>query len=178
MLTIDCTIKGIAPYFYSKPTKNKTPKTRKQEEEYARAQVYQFSEGNGIYIPTRQIKGCMIHAIFVGKLKIERSSKRALELFRPTVFIEPEEIPFEPPKTMEEIELVELHTFVGNGLMRWCLFPMLRQPGWELNFQIKAGDFLEPEFIHQCLEIGGMLCGIGGKRPENGRFEVINWAVV
>ena len=60
MKSIHCKIKGLAPYFFSKPTKDKTPKTEAQEIQVAKNRVYCNEH---LFIPNRQIKGSMLGAI-------------------------------------------------------------------------------------------------------------------
>jgi hypothetical protein len=188
MQEVNVKVKGIAPYFFSKPTKDGTPKTPTQEKQVAYNRVYctgELAKSNGLmkrdgnlyvpaYSPHNQIKGCIIKGVFISKLKIERSVSRAIQLIKPCVFVEPRELMFQPLRTIDDVLIIELPTMVDQGKQRWNLYPYIGGD-WELEFTLKIAELLDPEFIRQALESGGLLCGIGARRPENGRFEVLEY---
>lgn len=173
MQKIHCKIKGIAPYYFSKPTEDKTPKTETQEIQVAKNRVYCNEH---LYAPSRQIRWCMISAITMAKMKIERSSKRAKDLVISLMFIKPDEIHFQPKMTMDDIEIIKHWTQLDMGKIKPVRCACIPKAGWELGFDIHYNEILEPEFLKEALENGGMLCGIGGKRLDhNGRFEVVEF---
>ena len=175
MEKIQCRIKGVAPFYFSKPTKDKTPKTEAKEIEVAKNRVY-CTEAGALYAPSRQIRWCIISAITMAKMKIERSSKRAKELFISLVFIEPDEILFQPGKTMDDIKIIEHWTQLDMGKIKPVKVACIPEAGWTLEFIIHYNELIEPEFIKEALDNAGMLCGIGGKRLDhNGRFEVVEF---
>lgn len=176
MKTAKVEIKGNAPYYFSKPTDDKTPKTAAQETKVAKNKVY--ANGAGLHIPSRQLRGAMIGAVGMAKMKIERSSKRAQDLLKTRLIsIEPEEIPFIPKMNMDDISIVKHWTVLDMGKGRFNMYARISRPEWKLKFKIHIGDIFEPEFVEEALKNAGLLCGIGGRRPYNGTFEVMSFKV-
>jgi hypothetical protein len=166
-------IKGLEKYFFSKPTKQKkVPKTDQQKKDYAISQVY--CNGN-LFFPNRQIKGAMINGAQMAKLKIERSVKRTIDLFKTNfLMVQPEEIIFVPKQKLEDIKLEE--DFIREAGI-WSFFPYIDK-GWTAEFEMIFSEIFEPEFIKEALENAGVLAGIGGRRPYNGTFEVVKFLFI
>jgi len=172
MQTYKIEIKGTTPYFFSQPMKTaKVPKTDKQKQEYALKQVY-VNDDDILYFPARQIKGAMISGAQMAKLKIERSVKRTTDLFKTNyLMITPEEIIFEPKRGIDDVLLVEDFIRIA-GI--WTFFAYI-ESDWTAQFNLIFSDIFEPTFIKEALENSGFLCGIGGRRPYNGTFEILNF---
>ena len=181
-------IKGLSEYSFSKPTKDKTPKTEHAEVQVALNKVYCTGNiGNGfklqdwsgtydvpdgnLYIPNNQIKACILAAVSVSKMKIEKSMKRAVELIKPLLFVQPDVIFLKPEKTMKDIYVIEKPMVVDQGKLRWNKYARISPP-WELEFDLIYGEALEEKFLLEALENAGLLCSIGGERPDRGKFEV------
>jgi len=175
MYQVKSEIKGIAPYFFSRPTQDKTPKGEAQEKKVALNRVY----CNGhLHIPARQIKGTIDSAVTLMNMKIEKSRLRATNLIRASLWVKPEEIFFVPEMAMDDVELSQFHTIVDQGKMRWNYQAFIKSE-WGLKFEMTFPEFLEPEFVKEALENAGAYCGIGGRRNHgNGRFEVVEYEVV
>lgn len=172
-MKISCEVNGLSPYFFSKPTKlKKTPKTEAQMKEAALANVY----CNGhLYIPDRQILGVIKGGCQISKQKLEKSNKRAIELYQALLYVTPTEIYFQKKRKMKDVKLVEYPCPVDNGKMIWNWYSYIDLP-WTLTFELEFGDVFEPGFVKDSLESGGMLCGIGGRRSQkNGKFEIVKF---
>ena len=175
MYKVSCEIKGIAPYFFSRPTQDKTPKGEAQEKKVALNRVY----CNGhLHIPARQIKGTLLGAVTLMNMKIERSRLRATNLIMASLWVRPDEIFFKPEMNMDDVQLDKFHTMLDNGKMRWNYqaFIGLGKGDWGLKFEMTFPEFLEPDFVKEALENAGAYCGCGGRRNHgNGRFEVVEF---
>lgn len=176
MKTYRCKIKGIAPIVFSRPTKDGTPKTVDQEKKFALNKVY--CNGKGLFVPNRVIKASMLKAIEMAKMKIERSSLRAKNLLKALLFVLPHELPLKPKKDLDDIQLFEVPLVVDQGKMRWTWYARTPDENWELQFDLKCNETIAGDFLRETLENAGLLCGIGGKRPEFGTFEVISFEEV
>ncbi len=175
MYKVKAEIKGIAPYFFSRPTQDKTPKGEAQEMKVAMNRVY----CNGhLHIPARQIKGTILNAIDTMNMKIERSKTRAKNLVLSALWVKPEDIFFEPEMNLDDIQTDKFHTMVDQGKMRWNIQAFIKGD-WSLKFEMTFPDFFESSFIKEALENAGAYCGIGGRRNHgNGRFEVVEYEVI
>jgi hypothetical protein len=59
-----------------------------------------------------------------------------------------------------------------QGKMHYKEKPMF-YPGWKITFNlICTDDSLNPKKLKECLELAGLLYGVGSGRPDNGRFDV------
>jgi hypothetical protein len=175
------TIKGITPYFFTKFSNDKTPKTKEEEMKVANNRVYKTEDGN-LFIPSRQIKKTIYNSASITKTKIEKSNKRLLDLINALVQIEPIEIPIIGYNKIiistKDLNFIEIPTkTAGFGGKQETMRPVLNvyiNPGWELTFTIKTHQMLEMSILETCLLNAGFLCGIGGRRSDNGgRFEVV-----
>jgi len=165
-----CTIKGNAPYYYTKPTKEeKVPKTEEQKKASALRKVY---NNGGLLIPNRQIKRAMMEAARTAKMKTERSAARTVKLFSTNLLqIQPQEIYIQPEMAIEDIILEEW--FIHEAGI-WSY--IARVDEWELTFDVVFSEVFEPSFIKEALENAGLLSCIGGRRGlGNGAFDVISF---
>lgn len=162
-------IKGLRPFVFTRPTQDKAPKTDEAAKRIAMNRVYE--NGEGLFSPNRQIKASVREAVSITKMKIEKSNKRAIQLVKSLLMVEPKEICFN--LTKKDVKLSDPYPIhLDNGGIVWGYFGFI-ESGWELEFDLLFHEMLEPEFIKEALEMAGLLCGIGGKRPEYGRFEII-----
>ena len=174
-------IKGLTPYFFTKFSNDKTPKTKEQEIQVANNRVYKTDTGL-LFIPSRQIKKAIYNSASITKLKIEKSNKRLLDLINALVQIDPLEIPvldYSGDRVSDKkLKFIEIPTkTAGFGGKQETMRPVLNvyiDPGWFLSFTIKTHEMLEMSILESCLINAGFLCGIGGRRSDNGgRFEVL-----
>lgn len=174
MYKVNYEIKGIAPYFFSRPTEDKTPKGKEAEIKVALNRVY----CNGhLHIPARQIKGTILGAVTLMNMKIERSRMRATNLITAALWVRPDEIFFKPEMTMDAVQVEKFSTMLDQNKMRWN-YQAFIGPDWGLKFEMTFPEFLETEFIKEALENAGAYCGIGGRRHKgNGRFDVLGFEV-
>jgi len=168
MITQTYKVKGLTPYFFNKWTNDKTPKTVAQSIQVAKNRVYKNDQG--LFIPGLQFKGSLIHAVSLQKMKIEKSNKRAVELIRAVLQIEPKEIALGLDESA--IQIIPIPTIVAENKMKEIQYAYI-ESGWKVEFKAVFHEILEPEFIAEGFEWAGLLCGVGGRRNHgNGRFEI------
>jgi len=175
MQTVKCEIKGLRPYFFSKPTEDKTPRTDAAAIKVAKNRVY--FNGN-LFAPSRQIKWSMITAVEMAKMQIQRSTKRAKDLMKTTLLtVSPNELYFKPKMTMNNVQVGKIWTNLDMGKGKFVHCAYIDLP-WGLEFDLLVGEMFEPDWIKEALENAGILACIGGKRPDNGAFEVVRYEVL
>lgn len=181
------TIRGLTPYFFTKFSNDKTPKTKEEELKVANNRVYKTDDGH-LFIPSRQIKKTILNSASITKTKLEKSNKRLLDLITALIQVDPPEIMIQLKTddkikakrfmTISDLNFIEIPTkTAGFGGKQETMRPVLNvyiNSGWELFFTIKTHQMLEMSILEQCLINAGFLCGIGGRRSDNGgRFEVV-----
>ena len=174
MISKDFRIKGMVPYKFSRPfEEEKTPKTDTEKRKNAINGVYQADDGM-LFIPSRQIKGVILTGVRLCNIKIEKSMARARDLIKALCYIEPAEIPIMNGKSrfmISDIQLLKVPCKTKTGEMIWKYNAIL-PAGWLCEFKISIHEMLEMKIIERSLTEGGFLMGIGGGRPDHGRFEV------
>lgn len=174
MENITCQIRGSTPYYFNKMWKGKVPKTKAAKEGVAEASV-PICNGGHAFVPWKQIKGCIKQAMSLAKMKVERSNKRALDLTIAALWVQPEELIIAPESTVKDLDLVWHDIVTEQGKIIDGAYMRFPSEGWILDFTLEIA-LLEPDFIREALEFGGLYCGIGGRRQDkNGRFELIKW---
>lgn len=174
MITKEFKIKGIIPYKFSRPFEaEKTPKTDAEKRANAIEGIYQTN--TMLFVPPRQIKAVILTGVRLCNIKIEKSMKRAADLIKALCYIEPAEIPLESGKKqliVSDVQLVKVPCKTKTGEMIWK-YDAIIPPGWSCRFKISVHEMLEMKVIERALKEGGFLMGIGGGRPDHGRFEVL-----
>lgn len=183
MYRISATIKGIAPLLFNAldiedlepPDFDKKKQSRRmtREEKIAKANKRVNRNKNGIYLPGKNLKECMLEGCKFAGLK---EGRRSLEPYlRATVYFD-REMSFNK-KDVDEIDA------------RWGRIPprigpavVIRRPmlndGWILKVgMLVAMDNISAGDIEASMVSGGLLIGVGSGRPENGRFEIQSWSI-
>jgi hypothetical protein len=128
----------------------------------------------GLFIPNTMIKGAIKGGITIAKMKMEKSSKRAIDLVKALLWINPEEIHLtRKGKKLgkSDLQMMDYWVKTDMGKIVWVRSAVLLLP-WEGEFKITLHGDLEFGFIKQALENAGLMCSIGGRRPDFGKFEV------
>lgn len=177
MIKVNARIKGLTGLLMDKfdvaDLVNPPPNPKKYTEGVLQAMADKaiYRNDNGLYIPRRNIKKCLIQGAKMGRLTL--SARRNLYPFiEASVFIEPNEIP--------------LGKNEPDGFVQ---FPIRRKDGgaipkrlpilstWELPFTLLIYDDEIVDKVQEALTIAGVSVGLGNQRPDYGRFEVIEWEV-
>lgn len=144
--------------------------------------AYIYANSDGIYQPAAHFDGAMVKAAVNYKISGKRG-KTYKDLFKATVFVTPEEIPFSMP-IPDELDTdadkplyLDMRPVVVNRSRVVRIRPTF-SPGWELEFTIEViDDSIAPELVQDILVLAGKTCGIGDFRPKFGRFSVIKFEV-
>jgi len=177
MIKVKSDIKGLTPLVMDrldvegiiKPL----PKPKQYTEEWLQATAEQaiYQNGNGLYIPNRNVKACLVEGSKMGRLTLT-GRRNVWPFIKASVFIEPREISLNKEKPDNYIQ-----------------FPMRRADGnvipkrlpicvdWGLSIYILIYDEEIVEKVREALTIAGLSVGLGNQRPEYGRFEV-TWKII
>lgn len=170
-------IKGVSPYLMHKfgeeeaDTKVQRKVGKKDYEAEVNKALYQSPDGE-IYVPSAQIKGCLIEAgkqmRVVGKGKATYS-----KLFGAFVIVEPDTIPMLNQNWETDARAVVIQR---ARIIRYR--PKFKEWGLKFNI-ISLEENINDDVIRQGLEIGGNYSGIGDFRPQKkgsfGRFMVVSF---
>lgn len=185
-------LNGLSPYYFTRPTEDKTPKTIEDKIKVAKNRAY-FDENFNVYAPGEQIRAVIKSGVTIGGMKIGRSTKRPIDFLNSTLFcggklnegglVDPI-IYFKPEMKLEDLEIVSHFTVTSPGqksqkaqLLYFAKLPMANN--WKLTVHGIYGDVLEKEFVHEALVTGGIYAGIGGRRNRGcGRFEVEKFELI
>lgn len=172
MQKVHCEIKGLSPYYFNKYLDEKPDKGEKAEKEFAMQMVY--SNGNGLFFPGIQIKGCIKASLWLTQTKIEKSVKRAQDYVDAGLKVT-EEILFIPKMTNKDLEFVHERTNIGHNQVRMNWRTRISKV-WAATFELMFIEVLPAKMIKEALSNAGQFCGIGGRRNwQRGRFEVIKF---
>lgn len=190
MYTITGTIDGIAPILFNAPDLHmldakgsQRQKTDLQRDEEAQKRAY--TNGHGVYLPSWNFKKCLLNGFQVLDLRVPGSkTKRLWRFVQPVLFVQPDELLFgvKRPDFLNPAKgsLCFLHKCPGrnaDGSATIVRRPALNA-GWRLPFGLRIlDDLVREEDVHSALQAAGERVGLGGWRPEYGRFIVKDWAV-
>lgn len=180
MRKVKVEIKGITPYLMHRfgeetaDTKTERKIGKKDYEAEVEKALYKSPDGE-IYVPSMQLKGCLIEAgkqmRVVGKGKSTYS-----KLFGAFLLIEPDTIPMINQEWITDARAVVIQR---SRIIRYR--PKFMD--WSLTFTITImDDGIAMDVVRQGLEIGGNYVGIGDFRPQKkgtfGRFMVTSFQEV
>lgn len=187
MYRIEGTIEGIAPILFNapdldmlKPQGGARQKTEQQRDEESLKRAY--VNGHGIYLPAWNFKKCLLGGFQVLDLRVPGSKmKRLWREVQPVLFVEPEQLLFgieNPDFINGEPDICFLHKVPGRNADKSAT--IVRRPalkaGWRLPFGMTiVDDIVREEDLKISLDAAGMRVGLGGWRPEYGRFQLIEW---
>jgi len=182
MYRIDVGIKGLAPYSQNaftdeaqkKMQSGKTGGKRTVDQAIAEAKTKAYSNGNGIFIPARQIKASLLQGASLANLK--EGKRGAWQYINATVFIDPLEIDLGKGKPDF------IYERPGRIPPKTGAAAIIRTPsinaGWEASFGlVVTDDNRDPQLLREAMDAAGLLAGVGNNRPEFGRFMVTKWEV-
>ena len=170
---IEVKLESVCPLLMDKFNGEKnTAKTEEDYEREAEHKIYRDTKGN-IGIPSCNFKACIREA--ASELGMKRDGKKNRQMIRAGVFFDNEVISIN--KKNYDIMRKDIVTRgKGDKVTRVPTFrPQINK--WDVIFNINLVG-VQPEFIVQALELGGLKYGIGGYRPEFGRFIVKSWKVL
>lgn len=161
-------IEGACPILFDKPTGNDKLKTPADYEKDADNKVYRNEQGE-ICIPFMMLKACIREgAKDLGK-KMEGSKNRMA--IRSSLFAELEMFSLEITEYSGiDIKNVKRQGSGGKFTMVTTYRPIIMK--WILKGEMIIYNEVPVDFIHQALANGGLRYGMGGYRPEYGRFFV------
>ena len=130
-----------------------------------------YRNEDGLFIPRRNIKKCLIQGAKMGRIKLA-GRQNLYPFIEASVFIEPNEVSLHKSEPDNYIQ-IPMRRKDGNVIAK-------RLPiciDWELGFEMQIYDDEIVERVHEALIIAGISVGLGNQRPEYGRFEVVKWEV-
>jgi hypothetical protein len=173
-------IEGMAPLLIDGEmviSDEPTPKTPKEWEEFAKKKVFLNSEGQDC-IKAIQIKGAIKAAVDTPRLLAQKKdSKSTRQSVRAGIFVQPFLLPIfdlkDKPKHYDEIrcDIVARKGPGGQTLRVNTYRPMYID--WKVQGKIYIdSEWLSVDLVKKLLEAAGRRYGIGGFRPDFGRFKV------
>lgn len=178
MYTINTTIEGIAPILFNapsldmlNPTSGQRQKTDSDRDVEAMKRAY--VNGHGVYLPAWNVKKALLNGFQVLDLRVPGSkTKRLWKFVQPVLFVEPPEILFNAEKPDF------LHKCPGrnaDGSATIVRRPAMRA-GWQMGFSLRIlDDLVREDDLRLALQTTGERVGLGGWRPEYGRFMIKDW---
>ena len=168
--TYSVTIRGTRPLLHNRFVHDDSKKRRTTyiPEDEAKKALYLK---NDIPIqPATHLEGCMIKAATQFKLKGRKTYK---DVFKASVFVDPQEIPFEIPED-GNYEIDERAVVIQRSRVL-CWRP--RWDDWQFTFkvQVMQPDYLTGEQLKEIITYGGNFVGIGDFRPKFGTFKVTSF---
>ena len=176
MKKTQCEIKGLTPLVMDRLDiediiKPKQVKKYTEEVLQAMAEHAVYRNGNGLYIPNRNLKKCIWEGSKIGRLRL--IGRQSLAPFiEASVFVEPREIPFGKKEPDGFIQF-PMRRKDGNVIPK--RLPILTD--WNLCFTLLIYDAEIVDKVKEALVTAGFAVGLGNQRPEYGRFEVLKWEV-
>lgn len=119
-------------------------------------------------VPAVHLEGAMINA---SKMFKWQGRKTLMDVFKSSVFVSPEEIPFAVPENSLDYTIDERGVRIGNArVLTW----RPRWDDWKLRFEIKTfqPENLSNDQLYEVLEHAGNFVGIGDFRPKFGTFKI------
>jgi hypothetical protein len=175
MFTVKSTIKSLTAMLMDRldvdMVINPPPSVRKYTDAVLQAQAEKaiYSNGKGLYLPSRNLRKCLIQGAKAGRITL--GGRRNLYPFiEASVFVEPNEILFNKKKP-DGFTQFPMRRKDGNVIPK--RLPVLTD--WELSFTLLIYDDEIMDKVHEALQIAGISVGLGYGRPEYGRFEVTSW---
>lgn len=152
-----------------KPPPN--PKKFTEEVMQAMAEKALYKDEGGLFIPSRNVKKCMIQGAKMGRIKLA-GRQNLYPFIDASVFVEPSKIRLAQKEPDYYIE-IPMRRKDGNVIPK--RLPVFID--WKLDFNLFIYDDEIVDKVREALEIAGLSVGLGNQRPEYGRFEVTVWEV-
>ncbi|MBF8255096.1 MAG: hypothetical protein HW375_3 [Anaerolineales bacterium] len=179
MRRVSIEITGVAPLLFNGWTGaigDKAPTNEAEEIAQGWRRVYKNEAG--LYWPVDNLKKCWYEGAKKARqiFNLKRKGGAGIaDFIRSGVFIDPMQVPF---LLQGEVNLHEQMGRIPPGPKGHAVLirrPQLRE--WTLAFEaIVLDPVMTDDEMRISLEAGGMFVGMGGHRPEFGRFEVTKFA--
>lgn len=172
--TIKFQIESACPILFDKPTGNDKLKTSEDYQNDAENKLYRNEKGE-ICIPFMMLKACIREGTKDLGKKMESAKNRLL--IRSSLFSSEELFSLKIKKHDGiDVKNVKRQGSGGKFTMVQSYRPIVNH--WTITGEMIALNAIAPDFIKQALANGGMRYGIGGYRPEYGRFFVNKFEVL
>jgi hypothetical protein len=174
MKTYTTLVKFISPYLQAKFSEkakselNVRAGKKSNLDDDEQMQNFLYKDDGGIYIPSIQFKMALVNA---GKSIKQKPYGNLKNIVRAYFFIEPEKIYIKKEKP----DFVKTsYPSRKDGLRVKVCHPAFN-PGLQVEFKlICTNDDVDQRTIELLVSKAGLEYGIGGWRPEHGRFDVVN----
>lgn len=191
MYTVDVKVKGVSPLLQHRfpmpdyETMGKGGHQQSGAKDYRdewKQSLYVDADGD-IFHPATHFERAMVKAAAQFKIQGKRG-KTYKDLVSASVFVTPEEIPFnmKAPDELDTDADKPLYLDLRPVVIQRARVARIRpafKPGWELEFQIEVIDDQMPiEMLHEILSYAGKAVGVGDYRPRFGRFQVVKFEVI
>lgn len=180
MYRVNATIEGLAPILFNAPSLDMLdpPKGQRQKTDVDRdrdAMKRLYKNSDGVYLPAWNMKKCILNGFMTLDLRVPGSkTKRLWRFVQPVLFIEPDQIPF-----TDKADMDFLHKCPGknaDGSATIVRRPALNA-GWRLPFTMAIlDDLVREDDLRMAVQTAGERVGLGGWRPEYGRFTIVEWS--
>lgn len=142
-------------------------KKQYNDDEECEKRVYRDEEG--VYMPARWIKNMLVNSSKDFKL---RGRKTYRDVFKGGVILDEEFV-----RGLQDYKIHKEPVCVQRArIMR--VRPVFAK-GWEVCFNLTIIDEqIQPELLKEVLVAGGKYNGLGDKRPEHGRFEIVDFKIL
>jgi len=129
-----------------------------------------YKDRDGCYLPSIQIKGALINSGKDFKMKARKTSFK--DWVKANLFLDKEKISLHKQKP-DEIKESFVKRKDGSRIPK--LHPSFNK-GLQISFILNCmDDNIDDETIKELVENAGKSYGLGARRPEYGRFKVVNW---
>lgn len=175
-------IEGITPYMQHRMDDQKLEEWEKNrkliierddvsKEDQARAEFHAYTDKEGFYLPTEQIKGSLIGAGTMLKSKVGNAKKSMKNVVAGMFFIEEEKLRL--PKEY----VIDKRSAVNRNVKARVITIRPKWEKWKVEFTLLVdNDTITQNTIREIIENAGNFVGIGSFRPTNsgsfGRFKV------
>lgn len=193
MRQFSATIQGVTPFLFNRMLEpeevitaiGKMPKDVSKVDAWRReeARLRLYKNGQGLYLPSRNIRAAMVAASGFAGLKHKPTGKGTGSslgrYLRSGLIVEPAELEF----GHDGADLSLLGDWVRippgpRGAFVKKYWPQL--DAWSLSFTLSVFDdsLQEDAEIGESLKAAGLYCGLGTGRPDFGKFKVVDWSMI
>jgi len=172
-------VRGQRPLLHNRfaseeANQKKQRKTQYDPKEEAEKKLYKDKNTGAIYIPAIHFEGALIEASKQLKWK---GRKTLMDVFKSSVFVSPEQIPFLEPENPRDYKIDERPVRIKDARVL-CWRPMWE--AWSTGFDI---DVYQPENLSggelkEIVKYAGDFVGVGDFRPKFGTFDLVSFEEV
>ncbi len=190
MYTVDVKVVGVAPVLQNRfpmpefADMSRGGKKKTGSPDYSDEWREKFYANKaGIFQPSSHFEAALVRTAASFTIQGKRG-KTYKDLFKASVFVTPEEIPFnvpildKPVFDADQPVYLTMYPVIVNRARVVRIRPALKT-GWELEFNIECiDDQIHASLLQDVLALAGKTCGVGDWRPRFGRFNVARFEVV